>query len=440
MRFSIYPWDLKSWRSAFRIAGLPGVALFCLLLGAILQVADTTGGGAGHSSAKLIILVRTPATVIAFLLLLYRPKFAKVRLTELRFAYAAFALLYLVSSLWSEQRIQTIGKGAELVLAGLVFFQVSSSKNPLERVEALRQIILLTIATLASITVIGFLLRLHAFIQHRPGLLSSTTAQAPFLSGNGLGYVASALFLVVLAEWQARRITSRTAFRQMAFALVLFSVSASRTSFGILLLTMLIVVFKKSKILAALAIGSVAVGGSIFWSGILVRLQGHQASSDFVTLSGRTVVWTAAVRQFEAHPVLGVGGGIGGKVVIAHIGNMYLEQMSSLHNGFLEVLTGLGLVGFLLGTYLLILTTWRAWNAWNEHPEYAGTYVLIVHVWMTTIMSTGILGWMGFELALFLCIVTNLDLVRQRSRATVMMPVPVRWPSLLVRAEEQQVN
>ena len=54
------------------------------------------------------------------------------------------------------------------------------------------------------------------------------------------------------------------------------------------------------------------------------------------------MVWTAAVRQFENHPVLGVGGGIGGKVVISHIGNMYLEQMSSLHNGFLEVLTGLG--------------------------------------------------------------------------------------------------
>ena len=30
MRFSVYPWDLKSWRSAFRIAGLPGIALFML--------------------------------------------------------------------------------------------------------------------------------------------------------------------------------------------------------------------------------------------------------------------------------------------------------------------------------------------------------------------------------------------------------------------------
>jgi len=133
-----------------------------------------------------------------------------------------------------------------------------------------------------------------------------------------------------------------------------------------------------------------------------------------------------------------VGGGIGGKEVISHIGNRYLEEMSSLHNGFLELLTGLGLIGFLLGTYMLVAATWRAWNAWDAHPEYAGTYALIIHVWMTTTMSTGILGWMGYEVALFLCIVSNLDLVAERARAFSQFTVrPVRWSeaALSPRAE-----
>ena len=139
-------------------------------------------------------------------------------------------------------------------------------------------------------------------------------------------------------------------------------------------------------------------------------------------------MWTAAVHQFEAHPILGVGGGIGGKVVIANIGNMYLEEMSSLHNGFLEVLTGLGLVGFVVGSSMLIFTTWRAWISWNCNPKFGGTYVLIIHVWMTTIMSTGILGWMGYEVALFLCIVTNLDLLAEHARAMARTETgPVRW-------------
>jgi O-antigen ligase len=284
----------------------------------------------------------------------------------------------------------------------------------------------------------GFLARIPAFVQHRPGLISSTTAQAPFMSGNGLGYVASALLLVVLAEWQAKRLAGKAAFWQIMFGLVLFSVSASRTSFGILLLSTLLVIFKRSKILATLATTGVLLAAFLFWSGILTRLQGHQNSSDFVTLSGRTVVWTAAVRQFEQHPLLGVGGGIGGKVVIAHIGNRYLEEMSSLHNGFLELLTGLGLVGFLIGTYMLVGATFRAWNAWDSQPQYAGTYVLIIHVWMTTTMSTGILGWMGYEVALFLCILANLDLVAERARAfTRYAAKPVRWTeqALVPRSE-----
>ncbi|HET6208274.1 MAG TPA: O-antigen ligase family protein [Terracidiphilus sp.] len=441
MRFTIYPWDLTSWRSAFRVTGLPGIALFCLLIGAMFQVADTTGGGAGHSSSAAILLVRTPAIILAFLLLLSRPRIAPMRWFDMRFAYGLFALLYFLSLAWSQERVQTIGKSGELLLAGMVFFEATRAENAIERVEGLRRITLLAMATVGTLAVVGYLARMPAFVQHRPGLISSTTAQAPFLSGNGLGYVASALLLVVLAEWQAKRISGKAAFWQVLFGLGLFSFSASRTSFGILLLSVLLVLFKRSKILATLAVTGVLLAGFLFWSGILSRLQGHQNSSDFVTLSGRTVVWTAAVRQFEQNPILGVGGGIGGKVVISHIGNRYLEEMSSLHNGFLELLTGLGLVGFLLGTYMLVGTTLRAWQAWDTHPEYAGTYVLIIHVWMTTTMSTGILGWMGYEVALFLCILSNVDLIAERARALSRYQVkPLRWSRQALIPRSEAVN
>jgi O-antigen ligase len=437
MQFSIYPWNLKSWRWAFTVTGLPGIALFLILLGAMLQVEDLSGGGAGHSSAKAILLIRTPCIVMAFLLLLFKPRVAPMRSTDLRLGYLAFATLYFVSTMWSEIPIQTLGKSAELLLAGMVFFEASRGENALERVEGLRQITLLTMSLLGSLAVIGFCLRIHAFIQNRPGLISKTTAQAPFLSGNGLGYVASALILVVVAEWQARRLRPGNAMPQVFYALALFSVSASRTSFGILLLSVLLVVFKRSKVIGFLCVLGVAVMGILFSSEIVTRLQGHQAQSSFVTLSGRTIVWTAAVHQFEKYPILGVGGGVGGKTVISHIGNMYLEEMSSLHNGFLEVLTGLGIVGFILSTVLLVVASFRDWSAWNMHPEYAGTYVLIIHVWMTTIMSTGLLGWMGYEVAIFLCIITNIDLVRERARRTAAMPKPIRWTARALQPRAQ---
>lgn len=421
LRISIYPWDLRAWSSAFKITGVMGFALLALLLGAMIQYADA-GDGPGHSSTAILVLVRGPMTLIALMLLLFRPRIAKLRLSDTRLWFLGFGLLYLVSTIWSAIKIETLGKSVEILLATLVFLEVSRMPDPLERVDALKQIILLTISLIATVTVLGYLTHASAFVQQRPGLFTRTTAQAPFLSGNGLGYVSSALFLVVFAEWNAKRIRAANAFRQMFFAMLLFSVSASRTSFVILLLSVLLVVLRKSKIFALGLAAVMILLMTVFESTIMVFLHGRESSADFATLSGRTVVWDAAARQFAERPFLGAGGGVGGKQVLAHISNFSLETMSSLHNGFMEILTGLGVVGMGLAVILLLWVTLRTWQTWVKHPEYSGTYVLIIHAWLTTIMSTGIFGWMGYEMAFFLCIMTNVDLIhraqaRVRSRA-----------------------
>jgi hypothetical protein len=53
-------------------------------------------------------------------------------------------------------------------------------------------------------------------------------------------------------------------------------------------------------------------------------------------------------------------------------------------------------------------------------------------------MSTGILGWMGYEVALFLCILSNVDLIAARARALSHYQVrPLRWSgqALIPRSE-----
>ena len=413
MAFSVFPWNMKSWRSAFSVTGLPGHRAVLHSCWAQCSRWKTFREEVRATAALKPFCSSAPLPLSSLFSFCYSSRESLPCATPIcgsATSHLQGFTLFRRSGL--QIPVQTLGKSAELLLAGMVFFEASRGENAIARIEGLRQITLLVMSLLGTLAVIGFCLRLHAFVQHRAGLVSSTTAQAPFLSGNGLGYVASALILVVIAEWQAHRIRGKAAIPQLIFALCLFSVSASRTSLGILLLSVLLVVFKKSKMIGILSVTGVAVMGIMFSTEVVTRLQGHQSSSSFVTLSGRTIVWTAAVRQFEKYPLLGVGGGVGGKTVIAHIGNMYLEEMSSLHNGFLEVLTGLGIIGFILGASLLVVASFRAWTAWNLHPEFAGTYVLIIHVWMSTIMSTGILGWMGYEVAIFLCIITNLDLVR----------------------------
>lgn len=396
---------------------MPGYALLALLLGTMLQTADVVGagGGAGHTSSTIILLVRLPCTLLAMLFLLARPRISRLSPRDSRFIFFMFAMLYLTSTLWSAHLVVTLGKSVEILLACIVFLEVSQSSDPLHRVDALRNIVLLTISLLGSLTVIGYLLHLSDYVQQRPGLFTSTTAQAPFMSGNGLGYVSSALFLVVLAEWQGKRIRRRPALLQMAFAMVMFSVSASRTSFVILLLSTLVIIYRQSKVASVFSAVFVLFVLVVYRGAILIGLQGKQGAEDFQTLSSRTVVWTAAFREWFQHPFLGSGGGVGGKIVIEHLGDVSLEKMSSLHNGFMELLVGLGAIGFVLGVYLLLLVTWRVWQSWRQYPEYSGIYVLIFHVWFTTFMSTGVLGWMGYEMALFLCILTNLDLTRRQT-------------------------
>jgi O-antigen ligase len=386
----------------------------------MIQYIDVTGvgGGAGHQSTASLLLIRTPLCLFAFLLLLFQPRIPSLRLKDSRLLFLAFGLLYFVSTLWSAIRVETLGKAAEIVLATLCFLKVSRFENGLQRVDALRQIILLTISAIALFTVVGFCLGIPTFHFSNRGLLTKDAAQSTFLSGNGLGYVASALFLVVFAEWQAKKIPFPAAARQMAFALGLFCFAASRTSLAVLVVSVIVVLSRKSKALGITTVAAFSVVIAVFQGRVLDYLHGTEASSNFTSLSGRTIVWTAAIRDWHQHPWLGVGGGVGGKMVLAHIGSFSFEILSSLHNGFMEVLTGLGVVGVVLGVVLLLLVTWRTFATWKRHPEYSGTYVLIIHIWACTIMSTGIFGWMGYEMAFFLCIVTNLDLLR-RPTATV---------------------
>lgn len=422
-RISVYPWAIDTWVASFRMTGLLGLALLALLLGAMIQFADAAGGGPGHSSTAILVLVRGPMTLLALMLLLFHPRVAPLRLTDTRLLFLAFGLLYFVSTLWSEMPVETLGKAVEILLATLTFLEISRLPNPLERVNALRQIVLLTISAIATVTVIGYIIHLPGFVQPRPGLFTRTTAQAPFLSGNGLGYVSSALFLVPFAEWFAKKLPTPVAVRQMAYAMALFSVAASRTSFVILMLSVLLVVARKSKLQAAALAAGMGTLIAVFQGLILVFLHGKEKSADYATLSGRTVVWTAAYRQWLAHPLLGSGGGVGGKTVLKSIGNFSLETMSSLHNGFMELLTGLGVIGILICVPLLVWASLRTWRTWKHHPQYAGTYVLLIHVWLTTTMSTGIFGWMGYEMAFFLCILTNIDIL-ERARLSQFRGLP----------------
>ena len=434
MRFPILPWNIRAWRSAFTAAGFPGWALLCLMIASSASVLDFGKGKQMHESLLSILLIRGPFSFAALIFVLVKPRIAKVGMRDLSFWFAAFSFLYLTSCLWSSDPLATLGKSFEMIVGALILLQASKGPDAGLRLEALGQITFLIISMLAFLSTLGFVARIPSFVQERPGLLTHTTANSPIVGGNGLGYIASALFLTVLGQWLAKQISWRSAWLQMSYALFLFIFASSRTSFGILALGITIVLLRRSK---ALMFSFIAVSGATLWifrNGVMkVLLQGH-SKLDIEGLDGRVLMWVAAYRAWKQHPILGYGGGVGGKVVISHMNVSSLMNMSTLHSGFMETLTGLGLIGIVIGAGLLLATTYYTVKEWKANPENAGLYVMIIHIWITSIMSQGVLGLMGFEFGIYFTLIGFIDLSRRKARfdrAVYRMPISAYRPSFV---------
>jgi O-antigen ligase len=341
--------------------------------------------------------------------------------------------LYLASCLWSSDPIITLGKSFEMIVGALILLEASKGPDAGRRLEALGQIAFLIISVLGFLSILGFLARIPSFVQERPGLLTNTTANTPLAGGNGLGYFASAFFLTVLGQWLAKQISWRSAWLQMSYALFIFVFASSRTSYGILVLGIAIVLLRRSK---ALMVSFIAVSGAALWifrSAVMKVLLRGRSQMDY-SLDGRVVMWVAAFRQWKQHPILGYGGGVGGKVTLAHINDPSLMNMSSLHSGFMETLAGLGLVGIIIGAGLLLATTYYTLKEWKTNPENAGLYVMIIHIWITCIMSQGVLGLMGFEFGFYFVLMGIIDLSRRKTRfdrAVYRIPMSGYRPSFV---------
>ena len=412
-RFTFLPWDIYSWKTAFAWSGTSGLAMLALLLGEFLQLQDTNAPGM-HASEATIWLIRAPLTFTAAMLLLSQPNFPKLTFRDLRLWFLVYAGYFALSLAWSTAPLQTAGKAFELLVGTLIVLQASRGEYALRRLEGLYRMSLLLFSLLALITVLGYFARIESFTAHRAGIFTQTTAESSFYSSNGLGYMAIALGLVAFAEYLLAGAATSKALPQLGFALFIFLFSGSRTAFAILALGVVVVLMRRSKALLIAFLLCVCPAGVYFGPNLIKRLNHGQSQAGLETLSGRTVMWAAAWRQWQKHPLLGYGGGAGGKFVLSHMGaSSGAAKMSHLHNGFLECLTGLGIFGFLLACTILVVATFRVVRQWKKYPSFAGLYIWILTIWITCIMSSGVLSYMGVMVVFYLVILAHVDIVRR---------------------------
>jgi O-antigen ligase len=235
------------------------------------------------------------------------------------------------------------------------------------------------------------------------------TAQAPFIASNGLGYVASALILVTLVEWQQKKTRGMDAFLQHFYSWSLFLFASSRTSLAIIIIGIGVIFMRKSALGALLYIGLTVFLIATFRIFFTEKLLQGNNLDVFWQLSGRVPLWEASVDLWKSAPLLGIGGGSAGKIIVPEL--LGPDRIpTALHNGFLETITGLGLIGFIIGTGTLIAITKSTFKMWKKNSSIIPICALITHMWIVTIMSSGVLGWLGYEIILYYILAGYVDL------------------------------
>lgn len=421
-RVRFNPFSLSAWRSAFSGTGMLGIALIAVATsGKLFEVREASD--VVMSAANSSTILRLFALLVAVSIL--APRITRIYVPRSLYfrSFGIFALICLASTLWSSSALATIGKAAELLVGWLVVSALARGPSGHARLISALHLLFYYMAAQVTIVTLLYMLGVPGFSERGAGgiteLLGSRSV-APFISANSLGYYSAALILVVCGLFLSRKISVISALSLWAVFSVTLLCSGSRTSLLIVFIGVaaLWLIRKRLSVLAPVLFLCFLVAAVNFYAA-LEFLQGDVSDSVFFSLSGRTVLWQAAVDAWLLNPIIGYGYGVGSRTAFTLIDmSGFLSDISSVHNGFLEVLLGVGVVGFVpwiisvLGLVAIFLKSRRN----REVFSYAGGICLVVLA--TTFMSLGAGGAMS-ELVLLMLIAFVLD---EKSEAEGRVP------------------
>ncbi len=127
------------------------------------------------------------------------------------------------------------------------------------------------------------------------------------------------------------------------------------------------------------------------------RFQREEAQVDMTTLTGRTDFWAGSLILIGERPLFGYGFGVEGKVWSDPRFNKPKYALwrgsskTSLHNGYISSAIGLGLVGFLIWSILLIYPLWK-YSRLKKSEHKALVISIMVMTYILNFIETSISG------------------------------------------------
>jgi O-antigen ligase len=271
----------------------------------------------------------------------------------------------LISTLWSIYPMWTLYKSVEYLVDVALLAAVVRAVRNLEEIKSLFDITWLLTGLLLITVWLGILFRPDLAVATGVGLIGiAIQGVLPSISSNGVGDLAAILLVIA-----ATRLLFRNHHRNFywlvclaALPTLVFAQSRSPATAALLGLLAVFLLARRFGLLAFVGLSGAAL--VLLTSAEAVVRQAFLRGQDtdlFYSLSGRIGWWIPAWETFRENPFLGLGGYAAGRFGV--LDQLGVTQTSSLHNAWLEILVGVGLIGFLpflatfVGTWLTLLRT-----------------------------------------------------------------------------------
>jgi O-antigen ligase len=342
-------------------------------------------------------------------------------------AISLYVLVATTSVLYSAAEVVTAGKVFELIAGFAIVWTIALSRNAREEARSAIHFVILLETAIVVASFIGFFLLPgdFTFIKNRPGFLLRETMVSPFAHSNSLSasgalvaaYALAMFFNVELSSAKRRWITV------MVIGTVTVALSSGRQGLVIWLVSVILVLWVHRRRLFLTLIGPAsAILVALNWDSIWASVQRGQAAGSLATWSGRLTYWASAIEVWQDHPWTGYGFGAGGRFVALDALGL---DVSSLHSGYFEALTGVGLLGLIPLLYAVFRTSW--WAGRELLANRSIPAIAMVPLLLHTLVSLGFGAWLraDFLILAFLAVLADRDAGQRESGEAHAVPAGV---------------
>jgi len=342
---------------------------------------------------------------------------------KLKFNPLGFFLLYIficiISTVWSASPVGTLAKSGEVFLGVFIVLKTLHGKDNIYRLRRLIDLFILFHSLILSYGLIGYFLYPDSFSHLSHGLLPRRMELHIFSADSVSNYSAflATTFLARYLSPESHKKNKNDYVLLYFYFVFILILGQGRTGMAILVAGTFLL-FLITRPVSTILFSPFLVGGVVyfFWETLKILILRGQNEQMFLSLTMRTVIWERAWHTFLEDPFFGKGFAIGSRVMFSINSEGFADSISSVHNGFLEVLLGVGIIGFLFwfgsfagGMMMAVRALVR-----KKHLDVA---IGFIYLFMTTIMNSGAGGWWAKPLAFFLVAIAYLTAQKMRERA-----------------------